>query len=126
MRHLDKKIRQILMDTRGESLIEGLASILVFTVLVATVTMMIMISLRMTTISTFDAENRQIEAGAVLTGAATVFDDEDEVEIGSNPGLIQFEVRGDTEVPVPVNVIIFNSDSDNNYTAFEPTVPAGP
>jgi len=68
MKNLVHRTRLILYNTRGETLLEGLLSILVFVVLIASVTMMIMVSLRMTLNATNEGIIRQVEAGAVLSG----------------------------------------------------------
>jgi len=108
------KIRAILSGTRGESLMEGIASILVFTVLMAAVTMMIMISLRITGKSTADADARQKEANAALAGqAAQVVRD-----------TVEFIVDGDELEVIEIKVSVYSTD---NHTAFEPQLtPAGP
>jgi Tfp pilus assembly protein PilV len=53
-------------DTRGETLLEGIVSILIMTVLIAAVTMMITTSLRMTGNSFGSATARQDQANVVM------------------------------------------------------------
>ena len=48
MRGLLMKISALLRGRSGETLVEGIVSILIFTVLVASITMMLMLSLRIT------------------------------------------------------------------------------
>jgi hypothetical protein len=108
MNRLVKRIKYILSEAAGETLIEGIASILVFVVLIAAVTMMIMVSMRITAVSTANAEARQIEAAAVLAGDAA---------LAGPPGeAVTFNVPGSaTPITVPVTVY-----SNNAFTAFEP------
>jgi hypothetical protein len=54
-----------LNNQRGETLMEGIVSILIFTVLIATVTMVINVAFRMTTHSYFLAEDRQMQANVM-------------------------------------------------------------
>ena len=117
MRKLAGKAQVIFNNNRGETLIEGLASILVFTVLIAAVTMMIMISLRITTNATAAAEARQAEAGVVLAG--------DNVAVGNLGGTVTsgptvrvtIEVDGDNLNPIFVPVTVY---STAGFTAFQP------
>jgi hypothetical protein len=114
MYRLVKRIKYILSEAAGETLIEGLASILVFVVLVAAVTMMIMVSMRISAVSTQQAEERQREAAAVLAGDDTDFDLDD------TPGVVTFIVPNTTLAPVPnvaVTVTVFSTDA---FVAFEP------
>ena len=97
---------------------EGLASILVFVVLVASVTMMIMVSLRITHNTTLAAEQRQIEAGAVLIGDMTL----PGIDIDEENEDIIFLVPGNAS-PVVISVTVFSTDG---FTAFEPVLTAGP
>lgn len=92
---------------------ESIVSILVFTVLVATVTMMLLLSLRITRSSTEAADERQEESNAVLTGAGGAVG-----EVTSEPGSVVLTIDGIT-IEIPVNV-----SSSDNYTAFEPAPPS--
>jgi len=118
MKRLVKKIPVILKDQSGETLIEGLASILVFTVLIATITMMLLVSLRITNNTTIAAENMQEAAAAVLAG------DEDEAD--ANNGNFIFQVVDDLDVlippvqPVQFAVTVYNTDG---FIAFEQAAP---
>ena len=117
---------------------EGLASILVFVVLVASVTMMIMVSLRITHVTTVAAENSQIEAGAVLVGANIVFpalpdDDDDQITIVHGTGTIGFDlvtnVSGTLTVTEPQptsSAVPIRTYRTNGFIAFEPGVPVPP
>ena len=106
------KTHAILRSTRGESLMEGIASILVFTVLVASVTMMIMLSLRITHVSTEAANVLQHEANALL-GA----DEPDIVIDTDDDASIVFTVNGSPGDPISVDVSVYSSDT---FTAFGP------
>jgi len=105
------RARRILTGKRGETLIECIASILVFTVLIASVTMMIMLSLRITGESMSNAETSQKATNAVLAGDAGNPD----VDVLYPPGRIELEFGvGDI---LPIDVTVFES---GGYTAFEP------
>jgi len=110
MKQLVKKVRTILKSKSGETLMEGLASVLVFTVLIATVTMMLLVSLRITNNTTQAAEARQIDALAVLTGDVDTDDTTPGVEIG-------FNVVGNTNPLVNITVTVYSTEG---LTAFEP------
>jgi len=104
MKRQASNIRAILKGSSGESLMEGLISIAVFSILIASVTMMLMVSMRITSVSTDAAAERQIEAGAVLTGAdLTAVDETIEITVGADI--------------YSVNVEVYSTD---NYTAFRP------
>jgi len=108
MHNILRKVKAILKGKRGESLIEGIVSILVFTVLIAAVTMMIMISLRITGISTANADIMQKESNAVLAGADT---------IPADTKTIEFVVNDNESDLIKIGVSVYTTD---NYTAFEP------
>ena len=101
-----KRARAILKGTRGESLMEGLASILVFTVLIASVTMMIMVSLRITHVSTTSAANRQEEANATLAGTSA-----------PASKIVEFIINDDPTDIIEVEVLLYESE---NFAAFTP------
>ena len=114
MNRLAKKIKYILSEAAGETLLEGIASILVFVVLVAAVTMMIMVSMRITAVSTENARIRQIEAAAVLAG------DEEFAGLTVTTGEEVTFIVPNTPVSVPnvtVAVTVYNT---NAFVAFEP------
>jgi len=91
---------------------EGIASILVFTVLIASVTMLIMLSLRITHVSTESANTLQHEANALL-GA-----DEPGIAVDTdNEASIVFTVDGASEDSISVDVSVYSTD---NFTAFNP------
>ena len=81
MRRLAKKIQVILNGSRGESLMECIASIFVFTILLACVTMMIMVSMRVSSNATRDASSMQTDVNAVLSGAASCEDENVELRV---------------------------------------------
>jgi Tfp pilus assembly protein PilV len=71
MKELVCKVRAILKKTRGESLMECIVSILVFSVLIAAVTTMIMTSMKITGKATQAAEAMQKDINAVVSGTAS-------------------------------------------------------
>jgi Tfp pilus assembly protein PilX len=113
MNRLVKKIKYILSESTGETLIEGLASILVFVVLVAAVTMMIMVSMRITANSTENARIRQLEAAAVLAGDLAF------AGLDDTPGeeVTLFVPGTPASLIVTVHVTVFSTDA---FVAFEP------
>jgi len=113
------KARAIIKATGGESLIEGIVSILVFTILIASVTMMLMVSLRITGASTVSSRNAQDEANAVLSGNASVTvilpsGDTDVIDVARSGDTVELAI-GSMSIIIPVTVY-----STNNYTAFNP------
>jgi Tfp pilus assembly protein PilX len=119
---LVKRIRYILSGAAGETLIEGIASILVFVVLVAAVTMMILVSMRITAVSTENARIRQIEAAAVLAGDEDLLDElDDPPDFTETAGNVTFNVPNtvnpSSPIPVTIPVTVFSTDA---FTAFEP------
>ena len=62
------KAYALLRGRRGETLLEGIVSILVFTVLVVSITMMLMLSMRITGIANTNANAQQEEIYGVFTG----------------------------------------------------------
>ena len=100
MKQLVNNVRLLLSEKRGETLIEGLASILVFVVLVATVTMMLMVSLRITNNTTIAAELRQDEAAALLAVVKPP-------EVVENDGEFRFII--DPARPIIIDATIFST-----------------
>ena len=107
MKRLVSKVKSILFKTHGETLIEGLASILVFTVLIASIAMMIMVSLRITHNTTITAQDRQEEAIDIISGTGTP-------EIENIELTIDF---GSFVWPKGIDVAIYTSES---FVYFEP------
>jgi len=103
MKELVKKISPILRGSRGESLIECIASILIFTILIACITTMILVSLRVTGNATRDADAAQADMNAILSG--TAYSREENVELTVNGAAI--------DVPV----LLYSAGS---FTAFNP------
>jgi len=108
--YLVKKVKAILRNTRGETLIEGLASILVFMVLIVAVTMMIMLSMRVTSVTTTAAMENQEEAGALLRG-----NDVGGVPIDPDSGIIELPIATGL-LPLAINVDVRSSE---NFSVFE-------
>ena len=106
-----KKIKTFLKGTSGESLMEALVSILVFSVLIASVTMMIMLSLRITSISTETGNQRQEEARALLTGASA-----GDISVGVDTGAVSLR-DSSTGRTITIPVFIFSTD---DFTDFDP------
>jgi len=100
-----QNLKSILNNKRGETLMEGILSILIFTVLVASITTMIIVSLRITAVSTEAAEERQAEANAVLTGTAA-----DEI----SDDTVDFTING---IVFSIDVTVYETD---DFLAFEP------
>jgi len=71
MRRSINKARAVINSNSGETLIEGIVSILVFTVLIATITVMINVSLRISSRAMDSADVMQKSAVAVLAGDVT-------------------------------------------------------
>jgi len=111
MKKLRDKARAIIRSTSGESLMEGIISILVFTVLIASITMMLLLSLRITGAATNAADVRQREANAVLRG----FDPDNSVAVTTFPDNPLTLQSGSDVVQIQVDVY-----STGNFTAFAP------
>jgi Tfp pilus assembly protein PilV len=107
------KIRAILKASRGETLVEGIVSILVFTILIATVTMTIMVSLRMTSASNRAAEAMQESVNAAMDGTARPDQDFDQ-----RSETIQLQISGTSSTLPPIDVTITEVDG---FIAFAPT-----
>jgi len=100
-------------SSRGESLVEGIVSILVFTVLIASVTAMISTSLRITATSTEMAGNLQNAANDVLIPGALP-------AVPGSPEII-FSLRRADGTPVGENISVPITVIDSPYfAAFEP------
>jgi len=130
MKYLWVKSKKVLSNSRGESLLEGVISILLLTILVATVTMMIMTSLRVTHRSIDSADTMQDIAndtgmlntgntvGAVAGTHAVVF-------------TVVEGVAGSSSVSIPVDVFEAREPNDDGspgagiavFTVFEPIEP---
>jgi archaellin len=117
MNRLVKRIKYLLSGTGGETLIEGLASILVFVVLVAAVTMMILVSMRITAVSTAQAVERQTEAAAVLSGDDTLLDDPADLEETTGEEVTFNVPNTPLALTVTVPVTVFSTGA---FVAFEP------
>jgi hypothetical protein len=102
------RLRAVLKCKKGETLMESIASILIFTVLVAAITMMITLSLRITSVSVGASEGMQARVNAVLTG-------DDAITGPPADGIVIFHLSPTNAVNV--NVSIFTMDG---FTAFEP------
>ena len=105
-----KKIQKILSCKRGETLIEGITSIFVFVVLIASISMMIMMSMRITSNATLAAEIMQEEAGEVLAGS-TAGGPEDN-------GDVVFESDELAQITINVDIYI-----NGGFIAFQPVGP---
>jgi len=106
MKELAKKVYTVLRKTNGESLMEAIISILVFTILIASITMMIMVSLRITSSSTEAANRRQVDANTVLSGS-----------VGGVEDVVAFTIADGSGSSINVAVTVFSTE---NFTAFEP------
>ena len=110
------KIAAILKSTRGEGLMEGIASVLVFIVLVSSVTMMIMFSLRVTGRATEDSRLMQADANAVLTRNHEI----PGTAVGNAGAKMNLIIDGDTDAPISVDIRVITS---GGFIAFEPATP---
>ena len=103
MKESVKKARLILILSKGECLMECLISIFVFTILLAAVTMMIIISMKITGDANRDAESMQTEINEVLSGTAAS-------ETGNAKLLI-----GEVIIDIPIILYV-----EGDFIAFSP------
>ena len=108
MSDMVNKFRAVLSGKRGETLMELIASILVFTVLVASVTMMIILSLRISGNSMDNADEWQAEANAVLAGDPASFGG------SASPSSISLLINGQN---CTIDIIMNRTDS---FISFDP------
>ena len=104
MKDLAKKVIAVIGNNRGESLLEGIISIFVFSTLMVAVALLIMLSFSITSNATEMANVRQNEANEALAGRSAVTD----------AGTIEFEIDGNT---INFDITIFQTGS---FIAFEP------
>ena len=105
---IKQKAFAVLSNTRGESLLECIDSIFIFTILIITVSMMIIYSLRVTSNSTEQGHEDQRQANAALAGDL------------APPGVpasgeVELKIGSDT---ITVSVDIFEV---GEFIAFEPS-----
>jgi len=98
---------------------ESIASLLVFTILIASVTMMILFSLRITGVSIETTRERQDKANAVLAA------DESSSGIVSQTGAVTF-TEG-IEIDITINITATDGETGNRdgFTAFKPEAGDG-
>jgi len=116
MKRLTGKTRAILAKNRGESLMECIASILIFTILFATVSLMINTSLVMTARSTADADKMQNAANAarLLEGSALgVLDDTATLTLNSHD-----DDDNEIAVTIPITITTEVTEKGESFTAF--------
>lgn len=101
----------VLKSRRGETLVESITSILIFTILMAAVTTIILVSLRISGMATSEAAAMQNEANAVLRGDGTVDG------INTSNIVITFSIVGGPDMTV--NVTETRSDQFR-FVAFQP------
>ncbi|MCL2084961.1 MAG: hypothetical protein FWH06_06880 [Oscillospiraceae bacterium] len=101
------KVRYILAQKRGETLMEGIASLLVFSILLAAVTMMINWSLGVTADSAAEATEMQNKANEVILGE---YDGQRDTEL-----ILSVEGR---LISIPVTVT--DNMADGGFFAFKP------
>lgn len=106
MKRLTDRIKTILTDKRGESLVESLASMMLFTLLMINITMMINTSLQITGVSTVNAKNKQDNANKYIL---EIYDSK------SSHNLILRDDMNGINVAIPVDF-----SDDGNFTAFSP------
>jgi len=117
MKRLCDRILSLINCKSGETLIEGIASVLVLTVLIIAVTMMLMISMRITANTTATAQENQANAGNVLRGTVV---DEDGDPIDPATGVIGLTVGVFAPVNVPVLIHRVVNEGVVIFEAFEP------
>jgi len=103
------KIKSILKKANGETLMEGIVSILVFTILIATITMMILVTLDRTNKSNDLAIERQDDANAALSSSLTS---------NGTPSSITFVFGSDSTNPI---VIPVKTVTESEFIAFGPS-----
>jgi len=109
-------IRKTLASTRGESLLEGIISILIFSILIAAVTMMIQLSLRITGTSFQQAHNRQEQANEAFSSPPTLLNIawEFNYEIRDNTTPEDDPPLNNGVIPHHINIV-----ESGNFVAFE-------
>lgn len=108
------KALRILSGQRGETLVEGVVSLVVFTLLILTVSAMLMTSLRITTAATLDAAARQSEANQAALGDFTTGN---WAEV--NPGVSKSVTLADSASGISISVPI-DLYRGEYYTVFVP------
>jgi len=101
----------ILKNKKGETLMELIASMLVFTVLIASITTMIIVSLRISANATTRSEEFQQEANEVLAGAPA--------HLNNTGGTVSFTLITDDTDYKTVDILVAVYDSDN-FQSFIP------
>ena len=98
MKRLISKIRAVLGNTSGISLMEGIVSILILTVLIVTITMMIVVALRFTHASLDGANAMQGMFNIVQSAQAAG----DPADVVNTQEVITFTFPGDREMQTNV------------------------
>jgi uncharacterized membrane protein len=114
-----EKAYSALNSRRGETLAEGIVSMLIFTILIAMVTLTIMVSLRITLTSTQDAEGIQDSVNTLLAGGGTADEDID----GITFRIIRINQEDHSAAPIsltPTTVTVAASDDEFALIAFTP------
>ena len=116
-------MRKALSNTRGETLLEGIISILIFTVLIAAITMILTVSMRITATSFIQAGEMQDAANAALAGVHVDGDLVDDVIFNINiyvdDNFIQ-QMQTDAE---DINIRVNTADAEDApgfFVAFAP------
>jgi Tfp pilus assembly protein PilV len=110
---LFEKARAVLSRPRGETLMEGVVSILVLTILLAGVTMMITMSVRMSAMATGEANDAQNEVNAALTAG------DGDPEVFTFTVVVDDSETGTLKLPVAVT-----RTQEFSFIAFTPVDPA--
>jgi len=105
------RIKHILKGRRGQTLMEGIVSILVFSILVATVTMMIMVSLQFSHRAVERSEVMQANANEILSG---------EEGTPAATTLIWLEHYGDDGFPAETFGVDLQIVEHEGFTIFRP------
>jgi predicted lipid-binding transport protein (Tim44 family) len=101
-------IKRVLAGKRGETLMEGIISILIFTIMMATITMMISWAMRLNATAMERGTAAQAAANSLFAGTGTTV-----------PATLTLRLTGasDTTVEIPISTI---TDADDQFFAFFP------
>ena len=132
MRKFLHKAMAILKDNRGEALFESIVSILVFTILLVTVSLVILVALGITANANNWSRRMQAESNATMLGESVTLPSPDNIDIivTGNDAVIALSITvDDTPGSVPVNLdipITVYTSNMQEFVSFEQRVPSGP
>ena len=128
MRSLGLKALRILTSKNGETLFESIVSILVFTILIVTISMILLVSMGITGNANANARIMVNESNATLTGDDSIVLPEDgrEINISSFDDELVFtfsyEEEGIDDLEIKVPTTVYESET-YGFVAFEITPP---